>query len=1038
MALSRWIALPFLILLQVSSLNAGTMETDKYGFKINGEYTFLRGGTLQWFRIPEPEWDDRLEKFKRAGFNTIDIYVPWNLIEPESGQFNFDNPNLVNFLEIAHEKGLYIYFRPGPYITNEMDSGGIPHWMLQNTTKKGRADDGLVLLRDNDPDFLFYVERYFKKLNEVIEPYLITNGGPIILYALENEYNYFENSTTIEKSFNLNGEPERPINYSTDTRGYFESMKTIVQGQGIDVPLATCPGSRIQGTGNTPGIIPMPNLYQGDKIDKYMYEDITTMHMADRYDGAYVDSPSGITEADRTSSRLKRIFMSGMDAAFLFNISGGIAPGYGNAIGTWGFDFNKLLRNPKSNDFTSIGYFPNTIDFYGPISTSGGLRDKFYGMRRANLFFDTFENKLAPLLYPERSGTLDSGEPSNGEVVVSHPFIGAQQERGRVHYWHKDNDGAYYVQLLNETGKLQVIPREKLQIGQWSIPKYTRLEVPPEDFPSHYWLDVNDDVINSMILLANHKIHDKLTLNYTTSETLHLGNIGSDRLLVLYGKTGTQGETSFKFDGSFDIKNHAARVYSEGDDVKTLVYNYKAKPQLITFNHGDVKTRILILDKLMAGRTWFENIQGESIIFMGPDYLETSQNGLGVDFHWREGVERTVYTLSDEHLSLADLESVEISRKPSIIDILQAHRDNSEDNFPEVDHELNFGLSTSDYNEASQLKTSGREWIEYEGQPRPLEDFKLAKGHSWYQTTFQIDSIRGLEEAPLYIAHGSDFVGIYINGNYLTTLAPLGTEILSNHASPNYSFTDLAPYLKKGQNLLSFRTEVWGHGSFMFPRGKFRYSDSQVPAVSFDSKKRLYGEAFVTLNRNGSSEKIDLNNWAVSQHSTGELLGYQDANHDTSAWNIQELPTKLKRGQVLWYQSSFSTKDLPDSDKLFAPVALKLEGRFAKATIYLNGKLVGRWLSGREWLRRGTWMLPTRDLWARINPDQIPILWGDLNEDSNTLSVIVEDTSDLNDDEGEFRGMSLIYNQEKWGAPYEAYSNDNILRTSIRKSEVKL
>ena len=68
-----------------------------------------------------------------------------------------------------------------------MPPGGIPAWILRKTTKRSRALDGLVMLRDNDPDFLVLVEKYFEELNKRILPYLSINGGPIILYAIENE-----------------------------------------------------------------------------------------------------------------------------------------------------------------------------------------------------------------------------------------------------------------------------------------------------------------------------------------------------------------------------------------------------------------------------------------------------------------------------------------------------------------------------------------------------------------------------------------------------------------------------------------------------------------------------------------------------------------------------------------------------------------------------------------------------------------------------------------------------------------------------------
>ena len=243
-----------------------SIEVDANGFVVNGEYTILRGGTVQWFRMPEEVWDDRLRRFKAAGFNTIEMYVAWNQHEREEGVFDFETYDLAKFLELAKSHGLYVYFRPGPYITNELDGDGVPAWLFTRTTKKSRAADGKPNLRTNDPDYLEYVERYFEALNEVVRPYLITNGGPIILYSIENEYDWFELFFRIDKLFWYLGGTERGVGQDPDTRGYLAALRDMVRADGIDVPLTTCPGdAKVAGMGDVEGVIPMPNIYkQGD------------------------------------------------------------------------------------------------------------------------------------------------------------------------------------------------------------------------------------------------------------------------------------------------------------------------------------------------------------------------------------------------------------------------------------------------------------------------------------------------------------------------------------------------------------------------------------------------------------------------------------------------------------------------------------------------------------------------------------------------------------------------------------------------------
>ena len=36
------------------------------------------------------------------------------------------------FIKLAGELGLYVLFRPGPYICSEWDWGGLPFWLLRD------------------------------------------------------------------------------------------------------------------------------------------------------------------------------------------------------------------------------------------------------------------------------------------------------------------------------------------------------------------------------------------------------------------------------------------------------------------------------------------------------------------------------------------------------------------------------------------------------------------------------------------------------------------------------------------------------------------------------------------------------------------------------------------------------------------------------------------------------------------------------------------------------------------------------------------
>ena len=87
--------------------------------------------------------------------------------------------DIVRYIEIAKELGLYVILRPGPYICSEWEFGGLPAWLL---TKPG------LKLRCNEPQFLSYASRFLKEVFKRVKPLLIENGGNIIMMQVENEY----------------------------------------------------------------------------------------------------------------------------------------------------------------------------------------------------------------------------------------------------------------------------------------------------------------------------------------------------------------------------------------------------------------------------------------------------------------------------------------------------------------------------------------------------------------------------------------------------------------------------------------------------------------------------------------------------------------------------------------------------------------------------------------------------------------------------------------------------------------------------------
>ena len=176
-------------------------------------------------------WQDRLEKLKACGCNTVETYIPWNMHEPEKGVFRFEGIlDIEKFITLAQDLGLYIIIRPSPYICAEWEFGGLPAWLLK--------EDGMKF-RVSYPPFLQAVEEYYSVLIPKLVPYQIDHGGKVIMMQVENEYGYYANDSS-----------------------YMEAIKTMMLKNGVTVPLVTSDGpfkESLNG-GCMKGVLPTGNF----------------------------------------------------------------------------------------------------------------------------------------------------------------------------------------------------------------------------------------------------------------------------------------------------------------------------------------------------------------------------------------------------------------------------------------------------------------------------------------------------------------------------------------------------------------------------------------------------------------------------------------------------------------------------------------------------------------------------------------------------------------------------------------------------------
>eukprot|EP00899_Mesostigma_viride_P026901 jgi/Mesvir1/7396/Mv19196-RA.2 len=131
-------------------------------------------------------WPMLMRNAKEGGLDVVQTYVFWNGHEPRRGEYDFSGRyDLVTFVREAHQAGLLVNLRIGPYVCAEWKLGGFPTWLRE---MKG------IEFRTNNAVFMAEMQRFMKYIVDLMtkERLWYPQGGPIIMAQVENEYGNFE------------------------------------------------------------------------------------------------------------------------------------------------------------------------------------------------------------------------------------------------------------------------------------------------------------------------------------------------------------------------------------------------------------------------------------------------------------------------------------------------------------------------------------------------------------------------------------------------------------------------------------------------------------------------------------------------------------------------------------------------------------------------------------------------------------------------------------------------------------------------------
>jgi len=927
---------------------------DGKSFIFNGKRVFINSGEIHYFRIPESQWKDRLLKCKRAFLNTIGTYIAWNWHEGKEGEFSFEKDRDINrWLSLAEEVGLYIFVRPGPYICSEWDFGGLPNYLIPKDCE----------LRSLEQNYIGYCKKYLNTVNKIIKPHLITNGGKIFLYQIENE-------------FEVGDIP------------YHRKLKEIVEKDGINIPICTNENFWIRGT----DIIEGPDPYHFSWVISEVMNKIRNL-LKTQPD----KPPLGIEVGTHFYSRFygQMPFSDGykppeLDEVYLKCL---IAAGISG--------FNRYMFHGGTN----IGYWTGrdistSYDYEAPIREWGELDKRYYIVRRIGGFLECFQEALLETI------------PVEGECSVN--------EKGVEIFMRKNNESVFMF-LSNtygknkefkinfkdpETGKNIIFPaKNKYQLPGYSatiIPvnlklsdDLTLLYTTSEIF---YFIDNGKEKI--LILYREDGIDGEISLkigeniknvNYTHKNNPQFIVVERDIKLIIIDKE-ISSKTWF-----FNYKNKKYPIFSniyfleeekerennihlvfqvkEGKnwmkipfkplevklDNENIEYSYYEENNITEINlpedkfpeiHYELSGKWKVKEENIENNSdkWLKwrpleclenygflkngysiyksnfnlskvkkplyltltGFQDEASIYINGKYVNSGRDNLRceVSSYLSKGdnslivlVESEGHVCSGEKSFNGIHSPVYLSSEEKSIELKWWRRKFIPDTYPEraiIREEME--EINDEFDDSSWEKVR----VDKKFDSRLFKN-SYEECFAWYRTEVEIPD--DFEKRGISIDFESGMnakIYLFVNGKF--------SGIKENaFLSLPFSF-DLTNKVKKGKNYITIGIKVDRWGTHYGLNGT-------VKITSYD----------VCLNKN----------WQVREGIEGQTRGYFSPEFDDSDWDDVEInKEKWASGSLIWFRKKVKIENIPD---YISPLRITLKNTSEKALIYFNGVLIGRY-----------------------------------------------------------------------------------------------
>jgi beta-galactosidase len=330
-------------------------------FLLDGRPLQIRCGEMHFARVPHEYWTHRLKAIKAMGLNTVCAYLFWNYHEWREGRYDWSGQrDAAEFCRLAQQAGLWVILRPGPYACAEWEMGGLPWWLLKAP--------GDAFLRTRADAYMQPARRWMREVGRMLAPQQVTQGGPILMVQVENEYGFF-------------GEDLE----------YMRILRQALLDAGFDVPLFQCNPTNAVAKTHIPELFSVANFgSEPARGFKALAEVQQGPLMCGEYYSGWFDTWGAPHRRGGVASAVADIAaMLGANGSFSLYMAHG-----GTTFGLWGG-----CDRPFRPDTTSY-------DYDAPIGEAGWIGDKFTAYRDA----------ITPFLAPGE--TLPEAPPRNPVMTI--------------------------------------------------------------------------------------------------------------------------------------------------------------------------------------------------------------------------------------------------------------------------------------------------------------------------------------------------------------------------------------------------------------------------------------------------------------------------------------------------------------------------------------------------------------------------------------------------------------------------------------------